>query len=47
MIANLSFTKDFLLNQAKSGLLLAAVLSALIGSSILMFGKDPKQAGAK
>ena len=47
MIANLSFTQDFLLNQAKSGLLLAAVLSALIGSFILMFGKDPKQAGAK
>ena len=46
MIANLSFTQDFLLNQAKSGLLLAAVLSALIGSFILMFGKDPKQAGA-
>lgn len=47
MIANLSFTQDFLLNQAKSGLLLAAVLSALIGSFILIFGKDPKQAGAK
>ena len=46
MIANLSFTKDFLLNQAKSGLLLAAVLSALIGSFILIFGKDSRQAGA-
>jgi NhaA family Na+:H+ antiporter len=47
MIANLSFAQDFLLNQAKSGLLLAAVLSALIGSFILIFGKNPKQAGAK
>ena len=47
MIANLSFTQDFLLNQAKSGLLLAAVLSALIGSSILIYGKDSKQTGAK
>ncbi len=46
MIANLSFTQDLLLNQAKSGLLLAAVLSALIGSFILIFGKDSKQAGA-
>lgn len=46
MIANLSFTQDLLLNQAKSGLLLAAVLSAVIGTLILIFGKDSKQAGA-
>jgi NhaA family Na+:H+ antiporter len=47
MIANLSFNQELLLNQSKSGLLLAAVLSALIGSFILIFGKDSKQAGAK
>lgn len=47
MIANLSFNQELLLNQAKSGLLLAAVLSALIGSFILIFGKDSKLAGAK
>ena len=47
MIANLSFNQELLLNQAKSGLLLAAVLSAVVGSFILIFGKNSKQAGAK
>ena len=47
MIANLSFTQDLLLNQAKSGLLLAAVLSAVIGTLLLIFGKVSKQEGAK
>jgi len=43
MIANLSFNQELLLNQAKSGLLLAAVLSAVVGSFILIFGKDSKR----
>jgi len=47
MIANLSFNQGLLLNQAKSGLLLAAVLSAVVGSFILIFGKNSNQAGAK
>jgi NhaA family Na+:H+ antiporter len=47
MIANLSFNQELLLNQAKSGLLLAAVLSAVAGSFILIFGKNSNQAGAK
>ena len=38
MIANLSYTSDILLNQAKVGLLIAALLSAVIGSLILIIG---------
>jgi NhaA family Na+:H+ antiporter len=38
MIANLSYTSDILLNQAKVGLLVAALLSAVIGSLILIIG---------
>jgi NhaA family Na+:H+ antiporter len=36
MIANLSYSTDSLLNQAKAGLLVAAVISALVGSLILV-----------
>ena len=36
MIANLSYTSEVLLNQAKVGLLLAALISAVIGSFILV-----------
>jgi NhaA family Na+:H+ antiporter len=36
MIANLSYTSEVLLNQAKVGLLLAALISAIIGSFILV-----------
>jgi NhaA family Na+:H+ antiporter len=36
MIANLSYSTDSLLNQAKAGLLVAAVISALVGSLILI-----------
>jgi NhaA family Na+:H+ antiporter len=38
MIANLSYASENLLNQAKVGLLLAALLSAVIGSLILIIG---------
>ena len=37
MIANLSYATDLLLNQAKTGLLVAAVISAVVGSLILVF----------
>jgi NhaA family Na+:H+ antiporter len=36
MIANLSYTSEILLNQAKVGLLLAALISAVVGSFILV-----------
>ena len=36
MIANLSYATDLLLNQAKTGLLVAAVISAVVGSLILI-----------
>jgi NhaA family Na+:H+ antiporter len=36
MIANLSYATDSLLNQAKAGLLVAAVISAVVGSLILV-----------
>mgnify|MGYP000845981700 FL=1 len=36
MIANLSYTSEILLNQAKVGLLLAALISAVVGSLILV-----------
>ena len=36
MIANLSYSTDSLLNQAKPGLLVAAVISAVVGSLILV-----------
>jgi NhaA family Na+:H+ antiporter len=36
MIANLSYATDLLLNQAKAGLLIAAVISAAVGSLILI-----------
>jgi NhaA family Na+:H+ antiporter len=38
MIANLSYASEILLNQAKVGLLIAALLSAVIGSLILIIG---------
>lgn len=38
MIANLSYASENLLNQAKVGLLLAALLSAVIGTLILIIG---------
>jgi NhaA family Na+:H+ antiporter len=37
MIANLSYATDPLLNEAKAGLLIAAVISAIAGSLILIF----------
>jgi NhaA family Na+:H+ antiporter len=36
MIANLSYATDSLLNQAKAGLLIAAVISAIVGCLILI-----------
>jgi Na+:H+ antiporter, NhaA family len=36
MIANLSYTSEVLLNQAKAGLLLAAVISGIAGAIILL-----------
>jgi NhaA family Na+:H+ antiporter len=36
MIANLSYPSDLLLNQAKAGLLLAAVISGVVGSLVLV-----------
>ena len=36
MIANLSYPSDLLLNQAKAGLLIAAVISGVVGSLILI-----------
>ena len=36
MIANLSYATDSLLNQAKAGLLVAAVIAAVVGSLILI-----------
>ena len=36
MIANLSYPSEALLNQAKAGLLLAAVISAVVGSLVLV-----------
>ena len=36
MIANLSYSSELLLNQAKAGLLLAAVISAVVGSLVLV-----------
>ena len=38
MIANLSYTSEVLLNQAKVGLLWAALISAILGSLILIAG---------
>ena len=38
MIANLSYASENLLNQAKVGLLLAALASAVIGTLILIIG---------
>jgi NhaA family Na+:H+ antiporter len=38
MIANLSYTSEVLLNQAKVGLLWAALISAILGSLILIVG---------
>ena len=40
MIANLSYASENLLNQAKVGLLIAALVSAVIGSSILVIGSN-------
>lgn len=42
MIANLSYATDLLLNQAKAGLLLAAVISGVIGSLILIITNRSK-----
>ena len=39
MIANLSYDSEILLNQVKSGLLLAAIISGLVGSLILIITK--------
>jgi Na+/H+ antiporter NhaA len=39
MIANLSYDSALLLNQSKEGLLLAAVISGVVGSAILMISK--------
>lgn len=39
MIANLSYDSSLLLNQSKEGLLLAAVISGVVGSAILMISK--------
>jgi len=36
MIANLSYTSEVLLNQAKAGLLIAAVISGIAGAIILL-----------
>jgi len=36
MIANLSYSSELLLNQAKAGLLLAAVISGVVGSLVLV-----------
>ena len=36
MIANLSYPSDLLLNQAKAGLLIAALISGVVGSLILL-----------
>jgi NhaA family Na+:H+ antiporter len=36
MIANLSYATDSLLNQAKAGLLVAAVIAVVVGSLILI-----------
>jgi NhaA family Na+:H+ antiporter len=36
MITNLSYATDSLLNQAKAGLLIAAVIAAVVGSLILI-----------
>jgi NhaA family Na+:H+ antiporter len=40
MIANLSYASENLLNQAKVGLLIAALVSAVIGSLILVIGSN-------
>jgi NhaA family Na+:H+ antiporter len=40
MIANLSYASENLLNQAKVGLLIAALVSAVIGSLILVIGPN-------
>ena len=37
MIANLSYPSALLLNQAKAGLLIAAVISGVVGSAVLVF----------
>jgi NhaA family Na+:H+ antiporter len=42
MIANLSYPSEALLNQAKAGLLLAAVISAVVGSLILIITNRSK-----
>jgi NhaA family Na+:H+ antiporter len=39
MIANLSYKSEPLLNQSKAGLLLAAVISGLVGSIILLLNQ--------
>ena len=39
MIANLSYESELLLNQSKAGLLLAAVISGLVGSIILLLNQ--------
>ena len=39
MIANLSYKSELLLNQSKAGLLLAAVISGLVGSIILLLNQ--------
>ena len=36
MIANLSYQSDLLLNQAKAGLLISAVISGVVGSAVLV-----------
>jgi Na+/H+ antiporter NhaA len=39
MIANLSYASELLLNQSKAGLLLAAVISGVVGSTILILNQ--------
>ena len=39
MIANLSYDSELLLNQSKAGLLLAAVISGVVGSTILILNQ--------
>jgi NhaA family Na+:H+ antiporter len=36
MIANLSYDSEMLLNQVRAGLLIAAIISGLVGSLILL-----------